>query len=263
MNNRTMATAVTTMFMVVFVTACGVLQEVEDPSGTIEAIPIETERAVEATPAGEPVDEESGSEVAASEAADTMEGSAKESVEESLDDPTIFSIVQGESEVRFELDEDLRGLRKTVVGITDQVAGEITVEFDDPSATQVGVIRVNARTLVTDNSFRNRAINNVILDTGSYEFITFTPTTISGTPETVTVGNTITFIVTGDLTIRDLTNEVSFNMEVFVDSTTRLTGTASAIVTRADYDLTIPTVPGVANVEEEVELYLDLVATAN
>jgi polyisoprenoid-binding protein YceI len=111
--------------------------------------------------------------------------------------------------------------------------------------------------LATDNNFRNRALNNQILETGDYEFITFTPTAIVGLPDSVENGQSVTFRLVGDLTIRDITNQATFDVEATLVSDTELTGTASTIVTRADYDLNIPSVPNVANVEEEVELYID------
>lgn len=160
------------------------------------------------------------------------------------------------------MDEDLRGARTTVVGATDQVAGEIAFDLNDLSTAQVGVLQINARTLVTDNSFRNRAIQNEILETGSYEFITFTPTAINGLPANATVGEAITFTIDGDLTIRDVTQPVTFTVVATPVTESQLAGTASAVITRADYNLAIPSVPNVANVEEEVELYIEFVANA-
>jgi polyisoprenoid-binding protein YceI len=174
-----------------------------------------------------------------------------------------FDIVPEESEVRFLLDEDLRGERITVVGATDQVAGQIAVDFAAPANSEVGVIRINARTLATDNEFRNRAIRTVILqaDNADYEYIQFTPTAVEGLPETVTIGEAFTFTLTGDLQIRDVTTPVTFEVTVTPESETRLVGAASAVVTREAYGLTIPSAPGVANVEEEVEIEIDFVAT--
>ena len=124
--------------------------------------------------------------------------------------------------MRFEIDEDLRGALNTVVGTTDQVAGQLSVNLADLSQTQVGVIQINARTLVTDNDFRNRAINNEILDTGQFEFITFTPTAVEGLPASATVGETITFTLVGDLTIRDITQPATFTVEATAVSETQL-----------------------------------------
>lgn len=175
-----------------------------------------------------------------------------------------FSIVPAESEVRFLLDEDLRGARITVVGSTTEVAGQIAVDFAAPANSEVGVIRINARTLATDNEFRNRAIRTVILqaDSADYEFMQFTPTAVTGLPETVTIGEAFTFQITGDLQIRAITQAVTFDVTVTPESETRLVGAANAVITREAYGLTIPSAPGVANVEEEVEIELDFVATA-
>ena len=143
----------------------------------------------------------------------------------------IFQISPADSQVRFELDEDLRGSRVTVVGTTDQVAGEIAVNLADLAQTQVGVIQINARTLATDNNFRNRAIQNEILDTGANEFITFTPTAVNGLPPSATVGDTLTFTIDGDLTIRDITRPVTFTIEATVISETQISGSATAPAT--------------------------------
>lgn len=251
---------------------CGVLQEPEAASGTIEAIPLATQSAgvvVEATDAAptEMVDEAT---VAADPTAEVdvateipTEAPTAAPTEAPAGEPVVFAIDSAASEVRFQLDEDLRGARNTVVGATDQVAGQLSVNLADLSQTQVGVIQINARTLATDNNFRNRAIQNEILDTGDYEFITFTPTGIEGLPAAATVGETITFSLVGDLTIRDVTLPATFTVEATAVSDTQITGTATAIVNRADFGLQIPSVPNVANVEEEVELYIDFTANAS
>jgi polyisoprenoid-binding protein YceI len=176
--------------------------------------------------------------------------------------PTVYQIDSSASLVSFELDEDLRGERKTVVGTTDQVAGEIAFDPNDLSTAQIGVIQVNARTLATDNNMRNRAIQNFILSTGDYEYITFTPESISGLPESTAVGEPVTFSISGDLTIRDVTQPVAFEVQATLTAEGHLVGTATATVSRDDYDLTIPNVPNVANVEETVDLTIEFVANA-
>jgi polyisoprenoid-binding protein YceI len=178
--------------------------------------------------------------------------------------PVRFDILSSESQVRFLLDEDLRGSRVTVVGTTNQVAGQIAVDFAAPVQSQVGIIRINVRSLATDNEFRDRAIRGQILQSAqdAFEFAEFTPTEVTGLPSSVTLGEAFTFQVTGGLKIRDVTNTVTFDVTVTPVSQTRLEGLARAVVTRESYGLTIPSVPGVANVEEEVELEIDFVAAA-
>ena len=174
--------------------------------------------------------------------------------------PIIFEISQAESEVRFILDELLRGDPTTVIGASDQVAGQIAVDLSDLSTAQLGIIQVNARTLETDNNFRNRAIRNRILQTNDYEFITFAPTDLTGLPDSAAVGETISFQIVGDLTIRDITQEATFEVEVTAVSATQLTGTAVTTVQRADFELVIPEVEGVADVDEAVILEIDFTA---
>ena len=65
------------------------------------------------------------------------------------------------------------------------------------------------------------------------------------------------------MTIRDVTQPVTFNVTATVTSDSLLQGTAEAVVQRADYNLTIPSVPSVADVEEEVELTIEFSANAS
>ena len=82
-----------------------------------------------------------------------------------------------ESQATFTLQEDLRGARTTVVGATSEIGGNIMVNLTDPSASSIGTILINARTLETDNSFRNRALRSQILKSAqdAHEFIVFEP----------------------------------------------------------------------------------------
>lgn len=245
-----LAIAVVSVLVVAGIAAY-VLRPTPEASAPIEALPLQTDQP-------EPVMEDTTAAVA-------EESSENDEAVGSSEQPAgavVFQIVPEESEVRFSLDELLRGEPTTVIGKTDQVAGEILVDFNAPGSSQVGVILVNARTLVTDNDFRNRAINNEILDTGKYEFITFTPTGILGFPEAPQLGEALSFQIVGQLTIRDVTNEITFDVMATAESETRLSGYASATISRTDYGLEIPEVPSVANVEEEVLLEIDFVALA-
>jgi polyisoprenoid-binding protein YceI len=276
MLRRVMVTGLLAAIILLFVAACGILQEPEEASEPIEAIPLEiTPDEQQPTIQPEetaPVVEYPEPQVAPTEEPLDPYPEATEATEEpTLVEPTeepsggglvILTINPENSQVRFELNEELRGEPKTVVGTTAQVAGEIAVDRSDLSNTQVGILQVNARTLTTDNNFRNRAIQNEILNTGEHEFITFKPTAINGLPDSVDIGGTVNFTIVGDLTIRDITNEVTFNVDATLVSETELTGTASTVVSREAYDLNIPSVPNVANVEEEVELYIDFMASA-
>lgn len=240
-------------------TACGLLQEPAAPSATLEAVPLEIEEAEEAAVVEEATAVAAEPPVAVEEAAET----AAPSDEVAAAGLVVYEISQGDSEVRFELDEDLRGTRITVVGITDQVAGQLALDLSDLSTAQVGAIQINARTLVTENNFRNRAIQNEILDTDTYEIISFVPTAVTGLPASAVMGEEISFTIEGDLTIRDVTAPATFSVTATAVSATQITGTATATVLRDAFGLNIPEAPGVANVENEVDLIITFVANAS
>jgi polyisoprenoid-binding protein YceI len=172
----------------------------------------------------------------------------------------LFQIEPAGSEARFIIDEVLGGNPNTVVGATDQVGGEIQIELGAPVQAVVGPIRVQVDGLATDSSFRDRAIRTFILETSSFPEVVFSPTSTAGLPEAPVVGQPFSFTITGDLTIRDITRPVTFSVTVTPESQDRLTGTASATIDRADYQLTIPSVPRVAGVSEQVTLELDFTA---
>lgn len=173
-----------------------------------------------------------------------------------------FSIVGEESRVRFMLNEELRGQPVRVRAETDQVAGCIYIDVANPQNTFLAPIEINVRTMETDSENRNRAIRSQILESAKdeYEFTQFVPTAITGLPTSVTIGQPFTFQVTGDLKLREITNAVTFDVTVTPITETRIEGKGTAQVTREEYDLNIPSVPGVANVSNEVDLEIEFVA---
>ena len=179
-------------------------------------------------------------------------------------DARLFRIVPEESEARYEIDELLRGEPTRVVGLTDQVAGDIIVDFANASASQVGVIRINVRTMETPEDRRDRAVRSRILQSAEdqFEFVDFTPTALEGLPDAVSVGDTVSFTIVGDLKVRDITAEARFQATITVVAEDRLEGTAEATILRSTYNLVIPQVPFVADVGEEVLLGIKFVATA-
>ncbi|MDX1448627.1 MAG: YceI family protein [Acidimicrobiia bacterium] len=200
-------------------------QGTEAPSTDVTAPPVETSTTAATTPAS----------------TSTTEASAP--VTYSLTDDSIAS---------FTITEELRGTPTTVVGVSDIVLGEVLFDPSDPSSLQIGTILVNARAFETDSSNRNRAIRGPILDADTFEFIEFVPTSIDE-------GTEGEFTVTGDLTIRDQTNPVTFEVVAEIDGEI-VRGTATATVDRTLWGLNIPSAPGVANVSEMVTLTLDFVA---
>ena len=202
--------------------------------------------------------------VAVAEAVDTSVSAAMEAAAV-VSEPVEFKIVSAESGASFTLEEDLRGVRTTVIGSTSEVGGSIMVDLANPAASAIGTIVINARTLETDNSFRNRALRSQILRSAQdeHEFIIFEPRELSNwSADSVAVGDSVTFNVAGDLTVAGVTRSVTFAATVTLISETQISGSAIVNLLHADFGLVIPDVRSVANVTDDVDLKLDFVARA-
>jgi polyisoprenoid-binding protein YceI len=225
-----------------------ILRDPEAASGPLAAVPLAGATASAGATAPAPAS-------AASEAATPATGSATAG-----SDQLLFQIIPDQSEARFQLSEVLRGEPKTVIGTTKDIAGQLAISPKDLSATQIGKIQINARTLTTDDDRRNRAIRNFILNTNSYELILFEPTSIKGLSGSGGLSQPYSFEIAGNLTIRDVTKPVVFKATAQAEAADRVVGNASTVIKRSDYNLNIPNVPFVANVSDEVTLQLDFVA---
>lgn len=205
--------------------------------------------------------------------ADALAGAVAEAVDASVaaameaqapaSAPVEFSIIAADSKASFTLEEDLSGVRTTVIGATTELGGSVFVDLANPSNSVIGTIVVNARTLETDNSFRNRALRSQILMSArdEFEFIVFEPRELSDfSADSIAAGETLSFNITGDLTVTDVTRSVTFAAMVRLDSESQISGSATVNLLHADFGLTIPEVPRVANVTDDVDLKLEFVA---
>jgi polyisoprenoid-binding protein YceI len=174
----------------------------------------------------------------------------------------VYEIQPEQSQARFIIDEILQGSPKTVVGTTNQVAGQIAVDPADLDPAQVGPILINARTFTTDSNSRNRMIQNQILQTDAHEYISFQPKHLVGLPTGSALAQSTPLQIVGDLTIRGVTREVTFDASVTPQSADRLQGKAATTIRYADWGISIPQVPSVAGVSEQVQLQIDFVAAS-
>ena len=224
---------------------------VPEPEPTATSVP-------EPEPTASPVPEP---EPAPTATAPPQEEAATEMEEKPAGSQT-FVIVAQESEARFIINEMLLGQPKTVIGTTNALSGELTVDAANPAASVIGPFQIDAGTFVTDNDNRNGAIRRFILQSNQHQYITFNATELTGLQDAVSVGDEIEFEITGDMTVRDITNSVLFIVTMQVVSESELRGTAATIVAREAFEITIPQVPSVANVGEEFIVEFDFVARA-
>lgn len=186
-----------------------------------------------------------------------------------LSSTSVYRILPSESVVEFRVGETLRGSRFIAVGTTSAVAGDVFVtKMGDTTSFAFGKLTVNAKTFKTDNSRRDGAIARFILkseDAGN-EFIVFVPKIISDDRTNQDGAKNDVFNITGDLTIAGVTKPVTFKLTLSTEggtglaTATTLSGIAMAEVKRSDFNLTIPSVPFVADVDDVVTVTVRVVA---
>jgi polyisoprenoid-binding protein YceI len=177
---------------------------------------------------------------------------------------TVFTIDPSGSQATFTIHEVLFGQSNTVIGKTSQVAGQILVNGQDPSQSQLGQIKVDLSALATDNDLRNRTLQNRILETTdpSNQYAIFVATSLKGLPSSIAAGQPVSFSIVGNLTMHGVTRPVTFAAQVTEQSATKLTGQAQSTVRYADFGIAIPDVPSVTGVGDTVVLALTFTANA-
>ena len=169
---------------------------------------------------------------------------------------SVYKISQEKSLVTFEMNELLNNKPKLVVGTTTEIGGEVALK--DGKIT-FGDLAINAKTFVTDNENRNRAIVNLILKSNKVEneFITFEPSMSTST--VIELGKKAVFDISGNLTISGVTKTAVFNVEL-VATEDSVSGKATTRIKRSDFGLVIPNLSFIANVDDEFPITVDVVA---
>lgn len=185
-----------------------------------------------------------------------------ESAASGAEGESIFVLDPELSEARFIIGEILANSPNTVVGVNKLVQGGGVLNFVEPDLSTLDEFLIDSSGFETDSSMRNRAIRTWVLQSSQFPVISFRPTDIVGIPNKVVVGETIPFEIIGLLTIRDITQEVTFAGEATLVAEDRVEGLATATLVRSDFELSIPSVPRVAGVDEEFILEIEFVAVA-
>ncbi|MCO5173470.1 MAG: YceI family protein [Trueperaceae bacterium] len=189
----------------------------------------------------------------------TVLATAAFAVPAALAAPVEYVLDPTASQASFLIGENLLGRENTAVGTTNVVTGGVSIDGDDPTALSFQVFTVDVSTVTTDDRMRDGQIRNNILQTNraGNATVTFAPASVEGLELPLVAGTTQTVRLTGDLTIKGVTRTVVFDLDLEVVSDGELRGTASTVVKLTDFDISVPRVPLVARVDEDVQLVLD------
>lgn len=102
-------------------------------------------------------------------------------------------------------------------------------------------------------------IRNQWLESARYPIARFEPLRIEGLPEAYSEATPYAFRVIGNLTVKDVTREVAFDITAQLNGET-LTGKATTTILMSDFGVGPISILGVLNTEDEVKLTFDFVA---
>ena len=174
----------------------------------------------------------------------------------------VYKIVPGESSASYEVGETFLNQNNrfnVAIGNTVQITGDVTVDTANPQNSQIGRIEIDISQLQSDSSRRDNALRDRFLESNSYPTAVFTPTKITGLPASYTTGEPLTFQVTGDLTVKETTQEVTFDVAAQIEGSD-LVGTATTTVLLSEFGIGPIEIGGVLKTEDQAKLTLSFVA---
>jgi polyisoprenoid-binding protein YceI len=140
--------------------------------------------------------------------------------------------------------------------------GSFTLSSDGTFAS-ASKVTFDLTTLASDESGRDRFVKDTTLGVRQFPTAEFIPTKTSGLTLPLATSGAFTFTLTGNMTIKGTTKEVTFDVMAKRDgSDLTATATANPSWTFGDFSLNAPSVPlRVLSVTDEIRATIDIVAT--
>jgi len=147
-----------------------------------------------------------------------------------------------------------------VVGRTQEFEGQFTINFDDLSSLEgTNHFTVKLNTLTTDQSRRDNWIRTDGPRFNDFPLAEFTATGLEGAPESYAEGEEVQFKLLGDLTIREITQPIAFDVTARVEGDT-VTGVATADLKMTDFGIEPPNFANTLSVANEFQVRIEFTA---
>ena len=171
-----------------------------------------------------------------------------------------YVLVADQSTAGFQVTEQLarNNLPNDAIGTTKSITGSITVLPDGTIDSANSKFTVDVSTLQTDQPMRDGYVKRNILQTDQYPQAVFVPDKVTGLPAALPDSGNLTFQVSGNLTIRNVTKPITWDVTGSIANGVA-TGKATTHFTFEDFSLTQPQVPVVLSVVDKITLNVSLV----
>ena len=167
-----------------------------------------------------------------------------------------------ETESRYRVKEQLAklDLPNDAVGVTNAVTGMVTLDVDGKVVPEDSKITINASTLKSDEDRRDNRVRKDILQTNQFPTLDFGIRKIPDLTWPLPDSGDGLFELVGDLTIRDVTKETTWNVSA-IFTPNQIQGLAETSFTFGNFELDRPSGMFILSVEDLIRLELDFVAT--
>ena len=151
----------------------------------------------------------------------------------------------------------------TVTGSTQEIEGQLQLNLDDLSAALGdNHFTVNLPSLTTDRDLRDGWIRDNGPNLNAYPVAEFTASAIQGAPASYSDGQEVTFQMVGDLTIREVTQSVTFDVTATLSANT-ITGVATTDLKLTDFGIEPPSFANTLTVADDFSIRVELTAREN
>jgi predicted lipoprotein with Yx(FWY)xxD motif/polyisoprenoid-binding protein YceI len=145
------------------------------------------------------------------------------------------------------------------VGVTSGINGKVYLDLTNPLASLVSPIEVDISQFNSDSQRRDSKIRSDFLESAAFPFSTFVPTQIEGLPDSYNEGDQLPLQIIGDLTVKEVTQPVTFDATV-VAQDGQLSGKATSTILMSDFGVGPISILGILETEDEVLLKINFVA---
>ena len=182
-----------------------------------------------------------------------------------------FTLLSEQSTVSYQVEEEFlnredwlsaHGLTAglaTAIGSTNQIEGSLQIDrSQSPPIVGENQFSVDLMSLRSDQEGRDNTVQRDIFGNGRFGTATFIIHQLTNFPEKFEEGVPISFIMEGDLTIRETTQPVTFEVTAQIEENA-ITGVAATQLQMSDFKIAPPNLLGILTVSETVVIQLQFV----
>jgi len=175
--------------------------------------------------------------------------------------PRVFGILPEDSEASYDIQEKLAflPLPSRAVGRTKAIEGQFTLTMGAAPRVEDAQFSVDLRTLTSDQNRRDQLIRTRWLESNTYPMAEFRATRVEPLPAGYVEGQEVPLRITGNMTIRTTTLELTFDTRASMQGNT-IRGTATTFLLMRDFGFEPPNIANAVLVEDGVNLTVNFTA---